>query len=59
MDRKKRRPLMDLIIMKYISENIKPLALIAICGCVGYFLGSPMTGMVVGITIVASVTLLL
>jgi len=47
------------IIMKYISENIKPLALIAICGCVGYFLGSPMTGMVVGITIVASVTLLL
>ena len=45
--------------MKYIAENIKPLALIAICGCVGYFLGSPMTGMVVGITIVASVTLFL
>jgi len=45
--------------MKYISENIKPLALIAICGCVGYFLGSPMTGMVVGITIVAAATLLL
>ena len=45
--------------MKYISENIKPLALIAICGCVGYFLGNPMTGMVIGIAIVAATTLLL
>ena len=45
--------------MKYISENIKALSLIALCGCAGYFLGSPMTGMVVGITIVASVTLFL
>ena len=45
--------------MKYIVENIKALSLITICGCIGYFLGSPMTGMVVGITIVASVTLLL
>ena len=44
--------------MKYISENIKPLALIALCGCAGYFLGNPMTGMAVGIAIVASVTLL-
>lgn len=45
--------------MKYISENIKPLSLIALCGCVGYFLGSPMTGMVIGIAIVAATTLLL
>ena len=44
--------------MKYIVENIKPLSLIAICGCIGYFLGSPMTGIVVGITIVAAATLL-
>ena len=45
--------------MKYISQNIKPVSLIALCGCVGYFLGSPMTGIVVGITIVAATTLLL
>ena len=46
--------------MKYIVENLKALSLITICGCVSdTFLGSPMTGMVVGITIVASVTLLL
>ena len=45
--------------MKYISENIKALSLIVICGCIGYFLGSPMNGIVIGIAIVASVTLLL
>ena len=45
--------------MKYITENIKPLSLIALCSCAGYFLGNPMTGMVVGITIVALITLVL
>ena len=48
---------MDLIIMKYIAENIKPLSLIALCGCIGYFLGSTMNGVVAGIAIVATVTL--
>jgi len=47
------------IIMKYIAENLKPLSLIAICGCIGYFLGNPMNGIVIGIAIVASVTLFL
>ena len=45
--------------MKYIAENIKPLLLITLCGCIGYFLGSPMNGIVIGIAIVASVTLFL
>jgi len=45
--------------MKYIAENLKPLSLIAICGCIGYFLGNPMNGIVIGITIVAAVTLFL
>lgn len=45
--------------MKYISENIKALSLIALCGCLGYFLGSPVNGIVVGVAIVASVTLFL
>lgn len=45
--------------MKYIAENIKPLSLIVLCASVGYFLGNPMTGMAVGIAIVASVTLFL
>ena len=45
--------------MKYIAENIKALSLIALCGCAGYFLGNPMTGIVVGIAIVAAVTLFL
>jgi hypothetical protein len=45
--------------MKYIAENIKALSLIALCGCAGYFLGSPTNGIVIGIAIVASVTLFL
>tara|TARA_R110000796_G_scaffold177829_1_gene294610 strand:- start:199 stop:336 length:138 start_codon:yes stop_codon:yes gene_type:complete len=45
--------------MKYITENIKVLSLIAICGCVGYFLGNTTNGIVVGIAIVAAATLFL
>ena len=43
--------------MKFLQQNIKPLSFITLCGCAGYFLGNPMTGMAVGIAIVASVTL--
>jgi hypothetical protein len=43
--------------MKYIKENIGALSLITLCGCIGYFLGSPVPGVVAGITIVTAVTL--
>ena len=45
--------------MKYIVENLKALSLITICGCIGYFIGNPMNGIVIGIAIVAAATLLL
>ena len=43
--------------MKYIAMNIGPLSCIALCGCIGYLLGSVMNGVVAGIAIVATVTL--
>ena len=43
---------------KFIERNKKPLSLIVLCSCVGYFLGNLIFGMVVGIAIVASITLL-
>ena len=43
--------------MKLIAENIGVLSLVTICGCIGYFLGNPLKGVVTGIAIVATVTL--
>jgi hypothetical protein len=45
--------------MKYIKNNIKPLAFIALWTCAGYFFGNPAYGAVVGITVVVAATLFL
>mgnify|MGYP003646296301 CR=1 FL=1 len=42
--------------MKYIAENIGPLSIIALCGCIGYFLGSHVNVVVAVIVIVATAT---
>ena len=42
--------------MKYIARNIGPLSIIALCGCIGYLLGSVMNGVVAAIIIIATAT---
>ena len=45
--------------MKYIQQNIKPLAFISIFACIGHFFGSALNGAVLGLLIVSAVTLFL
>ena len=45
--------------MKYIQQNIKPIAFVTLCGCIGYLLGSATTGAVIGLGCIALVTLFL
>jgi len=40
-----------------LKHNLRPLALIALSAYVGFFLGNFVTGLIVGITIVAFATL--
>ena len=47
------------ITMKFLQQNIKPLSLITICGCIGYAFGNPIAGVIFGIATVALVTLVL
>jgi hypothetical protein len=44
--------------MKYIVENIKPIAFVTLFGCIGYFFGSATTGAVIGLSLVALITLI-
>lgn len=43
--------------MNFISANHRPLCLVLLCGCVGYFFGAFVTGLVIGATIVAVATI--
>jgi hypothetical protein len=43
--------------MKSIRLNVRPLALVVVCACVGYFLGSVFSGIVFGVLIVGIATL--
>jgi len=45
--------------MKLLQQNIKPLSLITICGCIGYAFGNPAAGIILGIATVALITLVL
>jgi len=45
--------------LQLLQQNIKPLSLITICGCIGYAFGDPIAGIILGIAIVALVTLVL
>jgi hypothetical protein len=45
--------------MKFLQQNIKPLSLITICGCIGYGLGNPTAGAVFGLAIVSFATLVI
>ena len=45
--------------MKFIAQNIKPIAFVTLCGCIGYLLGSATVGAVIGLAFVALVTLVL
>jgi hypothetical protein len=45
--------------MKFIEQNIKPIAFVTLCGCIGYLLGSATVGAVIGLGSVALVTLFL
>jgi hypothetical protein len=45
--------------MKYIQQNITPLAFISIFACIGHFFGSALNGAVLGLLIVSAVTLFL
>ena len=40
-----------------IGHNIRPLSLIVFCACIGYFLGTILTGLMIGVLIVATATL--
>lgn len=42
-----------------IQLNLRPIGLIILCGCIGYFCGNATTGVVAGLTIVAIATLFL
>lgn len=44
--------------MNFIVANRRPFCLVLLCGCVGYFFGSFVTGLVIGATIVCLVTLI-
>lgn len=44
--------------MNLIFANRRPLCLVLLCGCVGYFFGAFVTGLVIGATVVALVTIL-
>jgi len=44
--------------MNFISANRRPLCLVLLCGCIGYFLGAFVTGLVIGAAIVCLVTLI-
>ena len=45
--------------MKFLQQNIKPLSLITICGCIGYAFGDPIAGIILGIAIVSFATLVI
>ena len=53
---KKKYKLLKKNIMKLIEQNIKPLAFLGICSSIGFFCGSPLGGLMVGILIISAVT---
>jgi hypothetical protein len=43
--------------MKLLTSNLRPLALIVFCTCIGYLAGAALTGLVIGLLIVTTATL--
>ena len=43
---------------KFIEFNTPRIAVVTLCGCIGYFMGNAVTGIVVGLTIIASCVML-
>ena len=50
---------MNLLFYKFLRNNVKPIALVCVCGCIGFLFGSFLTGIVIGLLIVALATLFL